>query len=239
MSEFGRGSAGLTLRHPGTALVMAQSTVKVFLTGKLGTNVYTPNRQGTGVRMLVTPRNPQTAEQTAQRSIIANVASAWRGLTAANRASWQTLVAAFPNNLSPFNIWVKVNAVLTELGQATLDDAPAMPSFTALTFSSAFSVENTAGVLSMGLTPVMAPAPDFYLYYASRPHSAGISGAVALNLIGNSTGAAPLSDAALSTAYSDKFGVPALGTRIVMQVVPVKSGIKGAAPVHEAITSTP
>jgi hypothetical protein len=38
--------------------VMAQTTVPVYLTGKLGSMVYTANRQGTAVRMLVTPKNP-------------------------------------------------------------------------------------------------------------------------------------------------------------------------------------
>jgi hypothetical protein len=46
---------------------MAQTTVPVYLSGKLGSMVYTGNRQGTAVRMLVTPKNPETAGQTAQR----------------------------------------------------------------------------------------------------------------------------------------------------------------------------
>jgi hypothetical protein len=39
---------------------MAQTTVPVYLSGKLGSMVYTGNRQGTAVRMLVTPKNPET-----------------------------------------------------------------------------------------------------------------------------------------------------------------------------------
>ena len=45
---------------------MAQSTVPVYLTGKLGSMVYTANRKGTAVRMLVTPKNPTTPAQQAQ-----------------------------------------------------------------------------------------------------------------------------------------------------------------------------
>ena len=46
---------------------MAQSTVPVYLTGKVGSIVYTGNRQGTAVRMLVTPKNLNTPGQQAQR----------------------------------------------------------------------------------------------------------------------------------------------------------------------------
>ena len=67
---------------------MAQTTVKVYLTGKLGSMVYTPNRQGTAVRTLVTPKNPQTAAQTKQRAYLAAAAKAWQSLTAlAERSS--------------------------------------------------------------------------------------------------------------------------------------------------------
>ena len=47
---------------------MAQSTVPVYLTGKVGAIVYTPNRQGTAIRTLVTPRNPNSQAQTAARA---------------------------------------------------------------------------------------------------------------------------------------------------------------------------
>jgi hypothetical protein len=114
---------------------MAQSSVPIYLTGRLGAIVYTPNRQGTAVRTLVTPRNPQTVAQTAQRSILQQVASAWKGITQVQRNSWSNLVSAFANNLSPFNIYAKVNIVLTELGQAVLASAPAMPTFGALLFT--------------------------------------------------------------------------------------------------------
>jgi hypothetical protein len=52
--------------------VMAQTTIPVYLTGKLGSSVYTPNRQGTVVRMLIVPQDPQTAGQTAQRQRFAS-----------------------------------------------------------------------------------------------------------------------------------------------------------------------
>jgi len=55
---------------------MAQCTIPVYLTGKVGSIVYTGNRQGTAVRQLVTPSNPQTAAQSAQRARFAAAAKA-------------------------------------------------------------------------------------------------------------------------------------------------------------------
>jgi len=69
---------------------MAQSTVPVYLTGKVGSIVYTGNRQGTAVRMLVTPANPNTPGQSAQRARFTTAAQAWKGLAAAAQASWTT-----------------------------------------------------------------------------------------------------------------------------------------------------
>ena len=59
---------------------MAQCTIPVYLTGKLGSMVYTGNRQGTAVRTCVTPANPKTAAQTAIRTIFSAAAKAWAGL---------------------------------------------------------------------------------------------------------------------------------------------------------------
>jgi hypothetical protein len=64
---------------------MAQTTVPVYLSGKLGSMVYTGNRQGTAVRMLVTPKNPETAGQTAQRQRFSAAAKTWSALVSASQ----------------------------------------------------------------------------------------------------------------------------------------------------------
>ena len=89
---------------------MAQCVRDPNMSGKLGDVVYTPNRQGTAVRTRVTPFNPNTSVQTAVRSIFSTVTKAWKNLTVAQRLSWKNLVSAFSGNLSPFNIFTKLNA---------------------------------------------------------------------------------------------------------------------------------
>ncbi len=101
---------GLPPSAPGVVIVpavahevcnhMAQTTIPVYLTGKVGSIVYTPNRQGTAVRQLVTPKNPSTAGQTAQRQRFAAADKAWSGISAAARATWKTFAAKLANSNS-------------------------------------------------------------------------------------------------------------------------------------------
>ena len=65
---------------------MTQCTIPVYLKGKLGSMVYTPNCQGTAVRTCVTPANPKTVAQTTRRSRFAAAAKAWADLAAAPTA---------------------------------------------------------------------------------------------------------------------------------------------------------
>jgi hypothetical protein len=90
---------------------MAQSTVPVYLTGKVGSIVYTGNRQGTAVRMLVTPANPNTPGQQAQRQKFSVAAKAYASPSAAAQASWKSFAATLKNNLSAFNACVKISVI--------------------------------------------------------------------------------------------------------------------------------
>jgi len=210
---------------------MAQTTVKVYLTGKLGSMVYTPNRQGTAVRSLVTPKNPQTAAQTTQRGRLSAAAKAWGALTSAARLSWKNLISSFPNNLSSFNIFVKNAVTSAECGDTQPTTAPAMPSIglPVVTAPSAILSAGT-GLLALSFTPVLSPAPDHYLYKASAPVGPGVSAQPALDIVAVSTGASPLSASALGAAYVAKFGTPPVGKQIFITAIPVKSGFQGASP---------
>ena len=63
--------------------------------GKLGGHVFSKNRSGAYSRTKVTPVNPQTASQTAVRSLFAQISQGWSGLTQANRDSFNGRVADY------------------------------------------------------------------------------------------------------------------------------------------------
>ena len=63
--------------------------------GKIGGHVATKNKSGSYFRTKVTPVNPQSASQNSVRSRLATRAQAWKGLTAAQRTSWNAAVNDF------------------------------------------------------------------------------------------------------------------------------------------------
>lgn len=60
--------------------------------GKLGGHVLTKSRNGASVRTKVTPTNPQTSYQQANRAIFGQLSSNWTSLTEAQRQAWNGAV---------------------------------------------------------------------------------------------------------------------------------------------------
>ena len=107
---------------------MAQTTIPVYLTGKVGSIVYTPNRQGTAVRQLVTPKNPSTAGQTAQRQRFSAAAKAWAG--PARRGASHVEDVRRDARQQPqlsFNAYVRVNITCQEVGTTPPTNTPNCP----------------------------------------------------------------------------------------------------------------
>src|SRR5690606_4703877 len=107
------------------ALVVAGS-------GQINGFVASRNRAGAYFRTKVTPVNPQTASQNAVRQRLTGNAQAWRGLSEAQRASWNAAVSGFARtdifgdlkNPSGFNLFVRINNNLEAAGQSPLTAAP-------------------------------------------------------------------------------------------------------------------
>ena len=100
--------------------------------GKLNGSVASKNRSCSYFRNKVTPVNPNTARQLAQRSILTTQAQAWRGLTDAQRTSWNSSVATFAKtnifgdlrNPSGFNLFCRLNANLATVSASTISTPP-------------------------------------------------------------------------------------------------------------------
>lgn len=108
------------------------------------------------VRQLVTPSNPQSAAQWGQRSMMSFLASAWAGLSDAEKAAWQDL--AEQGKYSPFNAytaynlnrWTQWNDPVVEPGAA----AGTVPVMGALTV--------TGGVRQLTVSNVITTANDIW-----------------------------------------------------------------------------
>lgn len=74
---------------------MAKIKFGMFMTdarGKVGGQVFSKNRSGAYVRTKVTPVNPRTMFQQANRAILGGLSSSWSGLTEAQRNLWNSVV---------------------------------------------------------------------------------------------------------------------------------------------------
>lgn len=63
--------------------------------GKLGGHVLTKSRNGATARTKVTPANPQTSYQQANRATFGQLSSNWAGLTESQRKAWNGAVGAW------------------------------------------------------------------------------------------------------------------------------------------------
>lgn len=63
--------------------------------GKLGGQVFSKNRSGAYVRTKVTPVNPRTASQQANRALLGNLSSQWSALTDTQRSAWNSAVESW------------------------------------------------------------------------------------------------------------------------------------------------
>jgi len=217
---------------------MAQTTVPVYLTGKVGSVVYTGNRQGTAVRQLVTPKNPSTPVQTLQRQRFSAAAKAWAGLAQASKLTWKTFAATLANNLSSFNAFVKVYITALIVGDAAPTAAPSSVAIPNVSLSALTATVNGSGVASLDLTLTAATAPDFYIYRSSGPKSAGVSATPQCDVILVTAGSSPATATALGAAWVTKYGTPSAGQKTFIQVQAVEDDVEGTKQTVSAIFAT-
>lgn len=101
--------------------------------GKIGGQVFSRNKGGMYIKGFASPTNPNTALQSAVRSIFATLTNAWWDvLTLAQRAAWEDLAAANPIinqlgqsiTLSGLNMYMRYNQLRVIAEVAREDDAP-------------------------------------------------------------------------------------------------------------------
>jgi len=192
-------------------------------TGKRGVVVGQGGRYGQVSRTLAIPANPRTTAQLAVRQSLSTQAKIWRTLTQAQIAAWNTAAAAQQTTpedgqsgkMTGLQLFIQVNTVATLTGQATVSNPPvevAPAGLPAITLN----ITNTAGVVSIKLA-TSGTMPAIALVKACPPQSAGISTCSKWRILGKCP--AVTSGAADITAlFTAKFGAPAAGTKLFIQV---------------------
>jgi len=205
---------------------------------KIAATVYTKNKAGASIRNRVTPINRRSSGQSLRRQQLSSLSSQWRGLSQAERDSWNAAAANFPQTdnlgqtvfLTGAQLYARCNANLLLIAGTPIDIAPAPVSFDVLGFT---SLDATADdqVISLAFTPTV-PTGYAMIVRATAPVSAGKdfvpqSSFRFLQVVA----AAATSPQALTTAYANVFGSieGATGQKIFVEIflVHVASGLAG------------
>jgi hypothetical protein len=193
--------------------------------GKLGGHVFSKNRGGAYIRTKVTPSNPQTEDQVAQRALLASASQAWKGLTEADRLAWNGAVSqyqttnVFGDTVNPTGatLHTRLNINVALVGGAAIT-VPPLP----VGISSPSELEVTAGVTSgeiqidWGSGPV--PAGVRRVVEATPLMSPGIYNANNKFRIIATLPAATATGVDVAAQYEAKFGSLVAGQKLFIRV---------------------
>jgi len=192
--------------------------------GKLNGSVLSKNKGGSYVRTKVTPVNPQTTDQQNQRNILSTWSQAWRGLTASERAGWNSAAVNFPytdrfgnvRQLSGFQLYCKLNINLNIAGVTNIDDAPSPTDLPAITSLTCAGDESTP---SYTVTFAPSPVPADYALLIEAVANVAPGKSFVKNLYRYITvvAAAGTSPYNGTTAITAKFGAPVAGNQIFVR----------------------
>ena len=140
---------------------------------KLNGSVASRNRYGNYWRNKTSPINRQTEWQTAVRAQFANNSSAWRGLTPAQRESWNAASANFPFTdvfgdqlqLSGNSLYLKLNQNLQNMGESTISEPP-QPA--AVPDAGTVTVLATGGTVTVQASGTPGANGTFMIYVAAN-----------------------------------------------------------------------
>lgn len=188
--------------------------------GSIAGQTSSRNRFGQYRRTRAIPVNPNSTAQGVARARLAQNSSAWRGLTAAQRAGWSDLGLSMIRtdslgqqiNLTGLQAYCSVNNERLAAGDAVISDAPALGTPDALTSA---TITLTAASFSIAYTPTPLGTGQRLFVFVSPQRSAGRAFESDYRLLAVSAAAAASPHNALA-AYTAKFGVPIVGNRIFL-----------------------
>jgi hypothetical protein len=207
--------------------------------GKLGLTVTWPGRYGLTRRTLVTPRNPRSGKQQVIRQDLATQAAAYDQLTDADQEAWIAAAAQIQSKptlgqsgpLTGLQLFTKVNCARLAIGGTPVLVPPAKPVLTPLPIDGV-EITNTAGAIGIRLHTSDAP-PDGTMLRACAPQNSGCRRGVSYRVLGVLD--SPTNNyITITSAYTGRFGVPAVGKRVFVSVNANVNGYEGIPLVFSA-----
>jgi hypothetical protein len=208
---------------------------------KIGGQVASKNRHGAYMRNKVTPVNPQSASQVTVRARLSGFAAGWRGLTAAQRLAWNAAVSDYKKtdifgdiqNPSGFNLYVKLNSNLANIGIAAISNPP-LPQAVSVFTTGTLAAAAGAQTMSLTVTPAVQPVGETIVVRATPGISAGKSFVKSeFRQIGTFT-AAVAGAYDLAANYIAKFGpIGPAGVKVFVEVIHVNETTGQASQVQQ------
>lgn len=203
------------------------------MSGRAGAWVYFRNGR---IRRFAVPALVQNGYTMPVRAILANLSSAWNGLTDPERQTWldadgfsKTDRFGNPQSIRGKNLFVMLNANLLNVGQPVINVAPLATAVNGITDGTLTAT--AAGLFGFVYTPTPTDANIIHLVYATHTFNAGVNrpSKSAFRLIGIivASGASPYVGGA---DYIAKFGNPIVAGRVFIKVVPVNTITGQAGP---------
>lgn len=191
---------------------------------KLNGSVFARNRGGAYVRTKVTPLNPQTSAQVGARSLLTNLAQAFRSLTQEQITAWNSATSqwagtdVFGDDVQPTGLalYVRLNANISLAGGTGITTPPSPVGSAALeTLSLTAAV--TGDQFDVAYTPASVPADHTMYVESTQMLSPGINNANSRFRFIGTVAAAAASPADLYTAQTTKFGALVAGQKVFVR----------------------
>lgn len=180
------------------------------------------NRFGQYRRTRATPVNPNSTFQGTVRNRLADNSAAWRALTDAQRAGWESLGAMISRTdslgqsytLTGFQAYCSVNNNNLAAGNAVVSTAPAIVTPTGLLTA---TITLTAAAFSIAYTATPLGAGSRLFAFISPQRSAGrvYEGDYRLTHVSAAAAASP---ANVFAEYVARLGTPVVGNRVFLQL---------------------
>lgn len=190
--------------------------------GSLQGQTSSRNRYGQYVRSRATPVNPNSTAQGLVRARLSANSAAWRALTDAQRAGWESLGSQMTRTdslgqtytLNGFAAFCSVNNNLAAAGDATISAAPVLVTPESL---ATVTVTLTSASFSIAYTPTPLGTGERIFVYCSPQRNAGRQFEGDLRLV-HVSAAAAASPANVLAAYTARFGAPVTGNKVFISI---------------------
>jgi hypothetical protein len=214
--------------------------IDVPTSGKIGLTVTWPGRNGLIRRAWVSPSNPNTGHQAVVRANLTAAARAYDALTEPQQNAW---IAAGANAqtrahlgqsgpLTGLQLFTKINCALLAVGGTMVNTPPTPPTIDPLPITG-LVITNTGGNVALKLTTTDSP-PDGTMLWGCAPANSGVRRPVSPRFLGQLD--SPVGNLiTITTLYTDKFGAPEVGKRLIVQVNANVDGYEGPRVTFQAL----